>query len=169
MSYLAKANNEENDISLKVEKEDIKDKNKIYRINKFNEFFKYYFNKNSKKIPFLRLLYLTKWIHLTKNSELNKSKSRDFKNLSKKYYSLVAHRFSDFSEKYKKIKAINYLMNLFNRRKKEVIKTIKLKKKGNENDAVLLRKNKNALHKLNKVLRQYCGKYVFSLYKKNKK
>ena len=169
MSYLAKANNEENDISLKVEKEDIKDKNKIYRINKFNEFFKYYFNKNSKKIPFLRLLYLTKWIHLTKNSELNKSKSRDFKNLSKKYYSLVAHRFSDFSEKYKKIKAINYLMNLFNRRKKEVIKTIKMKKKGNENDAVLLRKNKNALHKLNKVLRQYCGKYVFSLYKKNKK
>ena len=169
MSYMGKANNEENDISIKVEKEDIKDKNKIYRINKFNEFFKYYFDKNSKKIPFLRLLYLTKWIHITKNSELDKSKNRDFKNLSKKYYSIVAHRLLDFSEKYKKIKAINYLMNLFNRRKKKVIETITMKKKGNENDVILLRKKKNALHKLNKVLRKFCGKYVFSLYKKNKK
>ena len=183
MSYMGKNNinneneneneNEKSDInniSIKVEKEEIKDdKTKIYRIDKFNEFFKYYFDINNKKIPFLKLLYLTKWIHLTKNCDLDKSKTRDFKNLSKKYYSIVAYKLKDFSEKYKKTKAVDYLMNLFNRRKKEVIKAIKMKKKGNENDVVLLRKKKNALHKLNKVLRKYCRKYVFNLYKKNKK
>ena len=183
MSYMGKNNinneneneneNEKSDInniSIKVEKEEIKDdKTKIYRINKFNEIFKYYFDINNKKIPFLKLLYLTKWIHLTKNCDLDKSKTHDFKNLSKKYYSIVAYKLKDFSEKYKKTKAVDYLMNLFNRRKKEVIKAIKMKKKGNENDVVLLRKKKNALHKLNKVLRKYCRKYVFGLYKKNKK
>ena len=144
-------------------------KNNINNENENEKIFKYYFDINNKKIPFLKLLYLTKWIHLTKNCDLDKSKTRDFKNLSKKYYSIVAHKLKDFSEKYKKTKAVDYLMNLFNRRKKEVIKAIKMKKKGNENDVVLLRKKKNALHKLNKVLRKYCRKYVFGLYKKNKK
>ena len=157
--------------SIKIEKEDIKDPDKVFRISKFNKFFKYYFDLD-KKISILQLICLIKWNHLCKNTNFNKSenknKNRDIKIILNKYKALIAHKFLDFSKKYKKEKAILLMINLFNRRKKEMLKLIKMNNKVKKMDVNILRKNKIALHKLNSILRKYCGKYVFSLYKKNK-
>ena len=174
MSYIGKINDMENsNSSIKIEKEDIKDRDKIYRISQFNKFFKHYFDTN-KKIAFLKLLYLTKWIHLSKNNEFDKSKSKskikhlDIKYLFDKYKSIFVNNISDFAKKYKTEKANNLMINLFNRRKEEAFKKIKINKRGNKLDANILRKNKIALIKLSRILRNNCGKYIISLYKKSK-
>ena len=161
-----------NNIEIEKDKESvsIKDNDKLYRISLFNNIFKYFFNLNAnKKIPFLRLLCLTKWNHITKNSVLNKSNTKDIKYQFKKYNQIITHRFADFAKKYKISKANDLLMNLFNRRKKEMIKIMKKNKKGENVDIKLLNRKKNALYKLNKVMRKKCGKYVFSLYKRKNK
>ena len=69
---------------------------------------------------------------------------------------------------YKTKIAIDLMINLFNKRKEEAFKNIKINKRRNKLDANKLRKNKNALQKLKSILKKNCGKYVFSLYKKNK-
>ena len=173
ITYLG-INNYENksDNNIKIEKEeDIKDNDKLYRISQFMNLFKYFFDSN-KKISFLKLLYLTKWIHLTKNFDLNKSKQKqnkkDIKTIFNKSKIILVFKLKDFYKKYKTEKATNLMMNLFNRRKKEIMKIIKKKKKGKKKDGNLLRKNKLALNKIKSELRKHCGRYVFSLYKKNK-
>ena len=172
MSYLGKSNYMDNsNSSIKIEKDDIKDHNKMYRISQFNKIFKHYFDIN-KKIPFLKLICLTKWIHLSKNNDFNKSKSKikhlDIKNLFNKYQSILVNNISYFTKNYKTKKAIDLMINLFNKRKEEAFKNIKINKRRNKLDANKLRKNKNALQKLKSILKKNCGKYVFSLYKKNK-
>ena len=157
--------------SLKIEKEDIKDPNKIFRISKFNNFFRFFFDSN-KKISFLELLCLIKWNHLRKNfyleKSVNRNKHRDIKELFNKYKIIWINNLVYFSKKYKTEKAINLMANLFNRRKKEIVKILESNKRKKKLDSTLLKKSNIALLKLKSIFRKFCGKYVFSLYKKNK-
>ena len=149
--------------SIKNENEDIKDRDKIFRISQFNKIFKAYFNK---KISFLQLLYFTKWVHLTKNHEISKSKNRakniKIMDLFCQNKAIIAHRLLDFAKKYKTEKGLNLMVNMFNRR------TMKLLKGGKEKkiDVNILRKYKNASYIVKKFLRKQYGKYVLGLYKK---
>ena len=174
ISYLGKSNimNESNG-SIKIEKEEIKDNDKLFRISQFNKLFKYVFDSN-KRLSFLRFLYLTKWIQISKNSNFNNSQKliknkQNIKNIFEKSNLLMAHKLKDFSKTYKTIKAVPLIMNLFDRRKKEAIKTMKMNTKGKKIDEKVLRKTKNAIYKLKSKLRNHCGKYIFSLYKRKNK
>ena len=172
LNYSGKTNsNNYSNNSLKIEKEDIKDPNKLFRISKFNNFFRYFFDSN-KKIYFLKLLCLIKWNHLRKDFDLDKSRSRkkhkDIKELFDKSKTIFINKLLDFSKKYKTEKAFNLMTNLFNRRKKGVVNILKKNKKGKKLDSTLLKKNNIAFLKLKSIFRKFCGKYVFSLYKKNK-
>ena len=99
---------------------------------------------------------------------MNRNKHRDIKELFSKYKIILINNLVYFSKKYKTEKAINLMANLFNRRKKEIVKILKRNKRERKLDSTLLKKNNIALLKLKSIFRKFCGKYVFSLYKKNK-
>ena len=106
------------------------------------------------------------------NFDLDKSRSRkkhkDIKEIFDKSKTIFINKLLDFSKKYKTEKAFNLMTNLFNRRKKGVVNILKKNKKGKKLDSTLLKKNNIAFLKLKSIFRKFCGKYVFSLYKKNK-
>ena len=102
------------------------------------------------------------------NKSKQKQNKKDIKTIFNKSKIILVFKLKDFYKKYKTEKATNLMMNLFNRRKKEIMKIIKKKKKGKKKDGNLLRKNKLALNKIKSELRKHCGRYVISLYKKNK-
>ena len=169
ISYLGNMSNTEineiNNINMKFEKEEsnninnINDPDKLYRISQIQKILKLFFNKND---SFLKLIYLLKWKNNTKNSDKPESIINQDKDIIINESKVKSDLDKETIEK-----ANSLLLNLFERRKKEVYNM--MKKKGKKSDSKKLRRKENAAKKLNSVIKQYLGHYVFDLYKKSKK
>ena len=150
---------------MKFEKEEsnnvnnINDPDKLYRISQIQKILKLFFNKND---SFLKLIYLLKWKNNTKNSDKPESIINQDKDIIINESKVKSDLDKETIEK-----ANSLLLNLFERRKKEAYNM--MKKKGKKSDSKKLRRKENAAKKLNSVIKQYLGHYVFDLYKKSKK
>ena len=143
--------------------------NKVYRIEKLQNFLKLFLNK---KLDTLKLICFMKWVNLSKNEEITREDIKEIKNFFSKYHKIFKEKLLYFFDQYAKycslLETWNKIKNENNRKIYKKIKKysqLNSKKENIFNSQANLGKKKLAFEKLDSILKMNAGKYFFSLYK----